>query len=168
MEAEKKKVKKKAVAETKVGKPKGVGYGDVSNTNLVIEKNTVPEKKKNEDTYSSNKIYQSLADDYRWSVLKVAIKSFRKYLNQRKVDVVLHSTVKYSILPGLLFSLLKAYAVSELIQSDKVNTYNQLLKLLDLLATKVEFGDLLVDKEYGGLDSDRSIFSNLRKLCEEG
>lgn len=101
-------------------------------------------------------------------MLKAAIKSFRRYLSERRVDVTLHQTVKYSILPGLMFSLLKAYAVSELIQSDKVHTYNQLLKLLELFAVKVEFGDLLVDKEYGGLDSDRSIFSNLRKLCEEG
>jgi len=40
--------------------------------------------------------------------------------------------------------------------------------VISALASHVEYGDILIDREYGGVDSDRSIYDLLKKINEEG
>jgi hypothetical protein len=48
--------------------------------------------------------------------------------------------------------MLKNYNISEILSSEKLSSFTALLELLEELGTIPEFGDLMVDLEYGGKD----------------
>lgn len=147
-------------------KPKGIGYGDVSSADLVMPtpKPVVADKKKLiGGGYDSDKMYQSLADDYRWNILRVLLDCLSVNLRHTPLTLALHGEVKHSILPGMIYSMLKSYAISEVLQSDRIEAYHALLRVVAGMG--VEFGDLLVDGHYG---DGGCIYDCLKKMNEEG
>jgi len=54
--------------------------------------------------------------------------------------------------------MLKNYNISEILSTEKFASFSCLVDLLEELGTISEFGDLLVDKEYGGKDVFQILF----------
>lgn len=137
---------------------------------MVVKEETIKVDNKKPNLYSSDKIYQNLADanNYRWDILNALLKCIVVYLKDKLLDITLHQELMYSVLPAMIFQMLKSYSISEVLQSDKMKAYHTLLNLIDMVSQHVEYGDMFIDREYGDMDSEVCIYDLFKKLNEEG
>jgi hypothetical protein len=65
------------------------------------------------------------------------------------------------MIPAIIHSMFKNFTISEILSSEKLPSFTSLLDLLEELGTIPEFGDLLVDVEFGGKDVKIILIFNI-------
>lgn len=87
-----------------------------------------------------------------------------KYHYKKHIDCKKHRQLQYSVVIPLLYKIIKETSVNELLSDEKYEGYRQILKLIELISDYDELCDVLVDKEFGGNDSERCLYDYLVSL----
>ena len=83
-------------------------------------------------------------------MMKVLLSLMNRLLDQSK-SLLDHMT--YSICPSLIYGMLKSSSISEMLSIHRIPSYEVLLDIVSQLDID-ELNSVLMDREYGGNDSD--------------
>ena len=83
-------------------------------------------------------------------MMKVLLSLMNRLLNESK-RLLDHMT--YSICPSLIYAMLKSSSISEMLSLHRIPSYEVLLDIVSQMDID-ELNSVLMDREYGGNDSD--------------